>query len=166
MEEASQYLNKTGHRRSFEEDEHMKKTVKTNTKASAKTAAKAEASVKETTVKTAAKETVKAETPVKESEKAPAAETETVKEAVSTKAVAEADKKAPAKKAAIKEAVYLQYQGKEISQQDIVKQIKEIWTKQLKNKVGDIKSITIYLKPEENTAYYVVNDEVKGNIEL
>lgn len=144
----------------------MKKTVKTNTKASAKTAAKAEASVKETTVKTAAKETVKAETPVKESEKAPAAETETVKEAVSTKAVTEADKKAPAKKAAIKEAVYLQYQGKEISQQDIVKQIKEIWTKQLKNKVGDIKSITIYLKPEENTAYYVVNDEVKGNIEL
>ena len=66
----------------------------------------------------------------------------------------------------IKESVYLQYQGREISQQDLVKQVKEIWTKQLKKKVGEIKSISIYLKPEENTAYYVVNDDVTGSIAL
>ena len=47
-----------------------------------------------------------------------------------------------------------------------VKQVKEVWTKQLKKKVGDMKSITIYFKPEENTAYYVINDDVKGSISL
>ena len=66
----------------------------------------------------------------------------------------------------MKEAVYLQYNGKEINHQDIVKQVKEIWTKQLKKKAGDMKSINIYFKPEENAAYYVVNDDVTGSIEL
>ena len=47
-----------------------------------------------------------------------------------------------------------------------MKQVKEIWTKQMKKKVGDMKTVTIYLKPEENMAYYVINEEVTGNIEL
>lgn len=89
---------------------------------------------------------------------------EAVKKAAKT--VKENRKAAPARKAAIKETVYLQYLGKEICDQDLVKQVKEIWTKQLKRKVGEIKSITLYLKPEENAAYYVVNDEVDGKIEL
>ena len=75
-------------------------------------------------------------------------------------------KKSAAKKTPIKETVYVQYLGKEINHQDIVKQVKEVWTKQLKKKVGDMKSITIYFKPEENTAYYVINDDVKGSISL
>lgn len=76
------------------------------------------------------------------------------------KAVAKATKKP------LKEEVYLQYAGKEINKDDLVKQVKEVWTKQLKNKVGDIVTITLYLKPEENKAYYVVNGEVSGSLEL
>ena len=96
--------------------------------------------------------------------------TEEVKETVK-KETAKAEEKATAKKSAakktpIKETVYVQYLGKEINHQDIVKQVKEVWTKQLKKKVGDMKSITIYFKPEENTAYYVINDDVKGSISL
>lgn len=147
----------------------MKKTVKTNTKEAAKTtAAKAEAPVKEA-VKAEAKapaekkEAVKEAAPKKEETKA-AAKKETAKPATAVKA--EPAKKAPAKKAAIKETVYLQYLGKEISHQDLVKQVKEVWTKQLKKKVGEIKTITLYLKPEENAAYYVVNDDVTGSIAL
>lgn len=137
----------------------MKKSVKETTKTTAKAASvktetvpvKEAAPVKET----AAKAETKAAAPAKK-EETKAAEPKKV----------EPVKKAPAKKAAIKETVYLQYLGKEISQQELVKQVKEVWTKQLKKKVGEIKSITIYLKPEENTAYYVVNDEVRGSIAL
>lgn len=86
------------------------------------------------------------------------AKTETVKKAPA--------KKTTAKKAEIKETIYLQYLGKEINKDDVIKKVKEIWTKELKKKVGDMKTIAIYLKPEENAAYYVVNGDVTGSIEL
>ncbi|MCD8348492.1 MAG: DUF6465 family protein [Lachnospiraceae bacterium] len=76
------------------------------------------------------------------------------------KAVAKATKKP------LKEEVYLQYAGKEINKDELVKQVKEIWTKEMKNKVGDIATITLYLKPEENKAYYVINGEVSGSVDL
>lgn len=75
-------------------------------------------------------------------------------------------RKAPEKKAEVKETVYLQYLGKEINKDDLMKRVKEIWTKELKNKVSDLKSVTLYLKPEENAAYYVINEETTGKIEL
>lgn len=82
------------------------------------------------------------------------------------KAVKTAVKKAPAKKTEVKETVYLQYLGKEINKEDLMKQVKEIWTKELKHKVSELKSVTLYLKPEENAAYYVINEETTGKIEL
>lgn len=120
---------------------------------------------------------------VKATEKAVKAVEKTVKEAVkkadevkeeAVKAVAKtAEKAAPAKAAAktaakkeVKETVYLQYLGKEINKDDLMKQVKEIWTKQMKKKVGDMKSVTLYLKPEENMAYYVINEDVTGSIAL
>lgn len=75
-------------------------------------------------------------------------------------------KKAPVKKPVVKETVYLQYLGKEIDKEDLVKEVKNIWTKELKKKAADLKSITLYLKPEENAAYYVINEETTGKIEL
>lgn len=75
-------------------------------------------------------------------------------------------KKAPAKKTAVKESVVLQFAGKEISAEALMKTVKEIWTKELKNKVGDMKSVSLYVKPEEMAAYYVVNEEVTGKIQL
>lgn len=77
-----------------------------------------------------------------------------------------AAKKAPAKKAALKETVVLQYAGKEIEYTDVMKKVKEYWTKKLKNKVGDMKSVTVYLKPEEDKAYFVINDDETGSVEL
>lgn len=88
-----------------------------------------------------------------------------VKEAPKAVKKAAGRKTASARKA-VKETVYLQYLGKEINKDDLMKEIKEIWTKQMKKKVSDMKSVTIYLKPEENMAYYVINDDVTGNIEL
>ncbi len=107
---------------------------------------------------------VKAEKPVekKEEEKAAVKKTE-VKPEAEKKAPA---KKAPAKKAAVKEEVVLQFDGKEIKTADLMKQVKTIWTKELKKKVGDMKSVSLYVKPEECAVYYVVNGDVTGKIEL
>lgn len=92
---------------------------------------------------------------------------EKVQEKAEEKAAAKtAVKKAPAKKAAVKETIYLQYLGKEISKDDLMKQVKEVWTKQMKRKVADLKSVALYLKPEENMAYYVINDDITGSISL
>lgn len=129
----------------------MKKVIKATEKTTAaKTGEKAVKAVTET-VKEAAKkvEEVAADT----------------KKAVKTTATNTATKTA-AKKTAVKETVYLQYMGKEISKEELMKQVKEIWTKQLKNKAGDMKSVTLYLKPEENRAYYVINGDVTGSVEM
>lgn len=68
-------------------------------------------------------------------------------------------KKAPAKRAAakdIKTSVVVQFAGKEVTEKELIAAVKKAYTKK-GNKVGDIKTIEIYVKPEENTAYYVVN---------
>jgi hypothetical protein len=80
-------------------------------------------------------------------------------------AVAKAAAKAPAKKV-YKETVYLQYLGKEIDKDDVIRRIKEVWTKELNHKIGDIHTLTVYMKPEENLAYYVINGDVTGSVTL
>ena len=88
-----------------------------------------------------------------------------------TEVKAATPKKAPAKKTAakaeLKVETVLQFAGKEVTEKDLLKQVKEVWTKELKNKVGDMKAVKIYVKPEETASYYVVNDgEATGKIEL
>ena len=66
---------------------------------------------------------------------------------------------APAKRTAaktVKTALYVQYEGKEVSEKDLIAAEKKAYTK-LGNKASDIKSLDIYVKPEEGVAYYVVN---------
>ena len=132
----------------------MRKSTKATAKATAPQATETVAKTVEKAVKAAEKTT-----------KAVVEKAEEVKEAVKETAKAPA-KKATTRKATVTETVYLQYLGKEINKDDLVKQVKEIWTKELKNKAGDLKSITLYLKPEENMAYYVINDDVTGSIAL
>lgn len=132
----------------------MRKSTKAAAKATASQATETVAKTVEKAVKAAEKTT-----------KAVAEKAEEVKEAVKETAKAPA-KRTTTRKTAVKETVYLQYLGKEINKDDLVKQVKDIWTKELKNKAGDLKSVTLYLKPEENMAYYVINDDVTGSIAL
>ena len=81
---------------------------------------------------------------------------------VKTEAVKPAAKKAPAKT----QEIYFQAAGKEILDKDLVEKVKDIWTKELDNKVKDMVNVKIYVKPEENAAYYVINDDVTGKSEL
>ena len=144
----------------------MKKIVK-DTEAAAKEIAAEAGKVAEKVVseaKAATKATKKAagRTAAKTAEAVEKAQAKAEEKAAAKTAV----KKAPAKKAAVKEAVYLQYLGKEINKDDLMKQVKEVWTKQMKHKVADLKSVALYLKPEENMAYYVINDDITGSISL
>ena len=71
----------------------------------------------------------------------------------------ETAKKTPAKRTTakdIKTSVVVQFAGKEVTEKDLIAAVKKAYTKK-GNKVGDIKTIEIYVKPEESAAYYVVN---------
>lgn len=121
-----------------------------------KAATKAIATKKDTTKAIETKAGVLKDAPVVE-EKAAEAKTEPKKAA--KKPVAK-------KKAEVKTEMFLQFAGKEFTEKDIFAKVKDVWTKELKNKVGDMKDVKVYLKPEESAAYFVVNGEVSGRIEL
>ncbi len=76
--------------------------------------------------------------------------------------VAPTKKAAPAKKAAapkaMKSAMYVQFAGKQFTESELVAAAKKAYMG-LGHKAGDIKSLEVYLKPEESVAYYVVNGE-------
>lgn len=148
-------------------------TVKVETKAAEKTTAAEKEAVKEV-----AKEVVK-ETAAAEEAPAKAAKTTrtTAKKTTTKKAAAPkkpaaakkpAEKKAPAK-AAKKEAeqeMILQFGGREIKEKDLYERIQQIWIEGYGKKAEELKSLKVYVKPEEFTAYYVINDDVTGSIDL
>ena len=63
-----------------------------------------------------------------------------------------------------KTSFYLQYMGKEISTEEITKKVHEVWTKEYGKSVEEIKTLNVYLKPEEAAAYYVINEETTGKV--
>ena len=65
-----------------------------------------------------------------------------------------------------KTSFYLQYMGKEISTEEITKKEHEVWTKEYGKSVEEIKTLNVYLKPEEAAAYYVINEETTGKVTI
>ena len=141
-------------------------------------AAKAIETKKDTTKKLETKAGVLVDTPAAEEKKAATAKT-AAKKTTAKKAAAKttaakktaakkttATKKAAAKKAEIKTEMYLQFSGKEYSQEEILQKVKDIWTYDLHQNVDDIKDVQLYLKPEESAAYYVVNGVESGKVVL
>lgn len=120
-----------------------------------------------TETKTAVKEAEKApvakaeeKAPVKAEVKKPAVKKETVKK--ETKKAAPA-KKPAAKKAELKSEISVQFGGKSYSQDDLLKIAKDVWKYDLKQKAADLTSVELYVKPEENMVYYVMNKEITGS---
>ena len=122
--------------------------VKTETKTAVKEAEKAPV----------AKAEVKA--PVKAEVKKPAAKKETAKKETAKKAPA---KKPAAKKAELKSEISVQFSGKSYSQEDLLKIAKDVWKYDLKQKAADLTSVELYVKPEENMVYYVMNKGTTGS---
>lgn len=73
-------------------------------------------------------------------------------------------KKATAKKE-IKTSLFVEYYGKQVQEKDMIASVKKAWTKSGK-KVADIKTMALYVKPEENSVYYVINGDSAGRVEF
>ena len=126
-------------------------------------------------VKAAAK-SVEAVAEKKEETKAPEKKTPekktstraTAKKETTTKRAAmkkETTVKKTASKKEIKVNAIVEHYGRQISEQDIIANVKRAWTNSGKNE-KDIKSIELYIKPEENAVYYVVNGTETGAVGL
>ena len=79
-----------------------------------------------------------------------------------TTAVKTAAKKTVSKKVDV--AFYVQYQGKEISKHTILEKVHEEWVKS--HKMSDLKTLEVYLKVEDNTAYCLVNGKINIDLKL
>ena len=82
--------------------------------------------------------------------------TETVKAEAKT-AAAEVKAETPVKKADPKACVVIEFSGKQIVAKDVLD--KAVKAYEADHKGAEIKTIEVYVKPEENVAYYVVNGE-------
>lgn len=144
---------------------------KTNEKASdvlqaAKNAAQdVKTAVKESAseVKAAVTEKTAAKT---ETVKDTAAETkETAKPAREKKPSRAAKKAAKAAKEELKPEVFIQYQGNEAIVADVIEKAKNEFVAD-GHRASSIKSLQVYLKPEEFAAYYVINQKFAGRVDL
>ena len=102
-----------------------------------------------------AKAEVKVEAKKAEAKKAPAKKTATT------------EKKAPAKKAAAKAetVITLEFGDYTAIMTSVEEKVKAQFVAE-GNKASAIKSLNIYVKPEEHSAYYVINDDVTGRVDL
>ena len=121
------------------------------------------------TVETAVKKAAAPEAEVKETD-APvveASEAEVKKEtAPKTEAKKGTAKRATVKKADQKVGLHVQFSGKSYSQEELVKIAQDVWKYDLKQKVRSLASIELYVKPEENLVYYVMNQEFTGSFSI
>ncbi len=120
----------------------------------------------------AKKETVKKEAVKKEAVPEKPVQKEAVKKESAKKETAPA-KEPEAKKAPKAEAeagpaeeLNIEYGGRSYSREDLVNKALKIWTSQLKRGRSELHNMELYVKPQENTVYYVFNGKRKGSFEL
>lgn len=59
--------------------------------------------------------------------------------------------------------IFYQFSQHQVEQQEIIFRIKNKWKAQ-GNRMEDLKDLVVYLKTEENKAYYIINNHIKGNV--
>lgn len=95
-----------------------------------------------------------------EAKKAPAAKKTAAKKPAAKKTT---EKKTAAKKSSADSKIYIQFFGKQVTAKDVLASCEVDYKK---NNKAAIKSIDVYVKPEDNAAYYVVNGKVEGKVTL
>ncbi len=68
------------------------------------------------------------------------------------------------KRVVMKPQVYVQYAQKEVPTEELIQAAKAAY-KEAGNRTA-IRSLAVYIKPEENMAYYVINEDFTGKIAL
>ena len=75
-------------------------------------------------------------------------------------------KKQPAKVLPRKsEEVYLQFGGREWKTSDLVQQVRSAYVAE-GHRASGIRKLSVYVKPDEGKAYYVVNNKASGSVDL
>lgn len=150
--------------------------VKEETKADITTDSKeAESKEKETkTEETKSAAASKAKTTATKAVKATAAKAKTTaSKAKTTAAKAKTTTaKAVSKTASVKKSsnptVYLQFKDgeefHEVAQEELLRRIVEKWCKENGKKESSIKEFDVYIKPEDNAAYYVINGQGSSEV--
>ena len=129
------------------------------------------AEVKAAVKATETKAVVKAEEVKAEAKEVVAKKAETVVKAAAKTTAKKATKKAAAKKTAKAEKkelvpeVFVQFDGNEDVVANVIERAKEAFTAD-GHRASSIKSLKVYLKPEEYAAYYVINDTYAGKVNL
>lgn len=116
----------------------VEKAVEKTTEKVAEKAAEVKADVKDTVKKTAAK---------------------------AAKAAKTAKEAKPAKKEPVKPEIIVQYQNSEVDTAAVEERVKAQFVAE-GHKAGFIRKLNIYIKPEEYSAYYVINDKFSGRVDL
>lgn len=112
---------------------------------------------KEPEKKAAAEKAVEKKTEEKAAEKKPAAKKAAAGKKRGRKPAAE-------KKAAEKvEEVYVQFAGEELLTKEVLERAKQAYVAE-GHRESSIKSIRLYIKPEEHMAYYVINEKIAGGV--
>ena len=65
----------------------------------------------------------------------------------------------------LKPEVFVQFQGREAVVEEVVEKAKAQYVAE-GHRVSSIKSLQVYLKPEEYAAYYVINQKFAGRVDL
>lgn len=68
----------------------------------------------------------------------------------------------------MKSTYNVEFAGNQIESKEVIARAKKVWVDACnKNrKVKDLKTMDLYLKPEENAVYYVFNEEESGSFPL
>ena len=60
---------------------------------------------------------------------------------------------------------YVEYYGKQVHENTMIADVKKAWKKS-GHKIGEIKIMDLYIKPEESKVYYVINETESGSVEF
>lgn len=131
---------------------------------------KTEVKVKAEAVKAEVKAEAKVEAEAKKRGRKSKAEIEELKAAglyTEKKTAKKATKKAAAKKTVEKKTnVVVQWFGKSVTEEEIIANVKAAYVAETGKKESSIKVLDVYVKPEENAAYYVVDSKFQGRVDL
>jgi len=155
-------------------DTEVPKTAVPSAKEIAKKVSKIENKIdstasKKTAVKEPAKETA-AKAPEKLAPKKPESPAKKAAAPVKGKAVKPAPKtekkEAPVQAPSVQEEIHMEYAGRSYDMDTLVAKAVQVWTSVYKRSRRELWSVELYVKPEENKAYYVLNKRKNGSIDL
>ena len=94
-----------------------------------------------------------------------AAEEKLVQETPAPKKTAARKKTAPKAAPEKTEEVFVQYGDGEWKTDDLVQKAKDAYVAE-GHRAANIRKLSLYVKPEERKAYYVINDKTSGSVDL